>query len=45
MSQLNELSADTTMANDLRVANVARHSDRFTSPNSPNSPTSQEVRL
>ncbi|MCX4147903.1 hypothetical protein PQR70_28290 [Paraburkholderia madseniana] len=42
MSQLNELSADTTMANDMRAANVTRHDDQSTSPNSP---TPQEVRL
>ncbi|WP_268959127.1 hypothetical protein [Paraburkholderia elongata] len=42
MSQLYELFADTTMANDARAANVTRQSDQSTSPNSP---TSQEVRL
>ncbi|MFM0731425.1 hypothetical protein PQQ52_13150 [Paraburkholderia sediminicola] len=42
MSQLNELSADTTMANDMRAANVTRHGDQSTSLNSS---TSQEVLL
>ncbi|CAE6764821.1 hypothetical protein [Paraburkholderia haematera] len=40
MSQLNELSADTTMVNDMRAANMARHSDQSAPPNSS---TSQEV--
>ena len=42
MSQLDELSSDTAMANDVRAANMACHRDLSTAPNSP---TSQEVRL
>ncbi|RKE37555.1 hypothetical protein B0G76_3815 [Paraburkholderia sp. BL23I1N1] len=42
MSQLDELSSDTALGNDARAANMARHGDQSTLPNSP---TSQEVRL
>jgi hypothetical protein len=42
MSQLNELSGATTIANDVRAANMTRHSDQSIPPNPQ---PSQEVRL
>jgi hypothetical protein len=42
MSQLDELSGDTTMATNAHVATITRHSDQATPSNSP---TSQEGRL
>ena len=42
MSQLYEPSVAITMANDVRAANMTRHRDQSTPPNSP---ISQEVLL
>ena len=38
MSQLDELSGDTMLANDVCAANITRHSDQCTPPKSPASP-------